>query len=591
MAVDGCQVLVQMAKNNLCNLTKMRKLTASMVNWMQMFAAGRNLHAAAMMTVTALGVCNFSFENTSPHKLNQNFFGEAGAIQLMLAGLHSYARSLFAWPMTTAATVVQALDAVCRDHFINTTSFIQARRVHVIIRAAFATTMKPDTVNGINFSSQTFANTFAMIKNILSHTDRKRKNCADGLLLPSEQLEDANAPANMPFLNLLSVKFANTCNKQVCSWQQYTITQLAVLCLKAAVRGLEEKTKTQKPSDALVEICLEMLCICMLAPAGMAEMRENGVQVVIILLQMNAAKKTGSLSIDIACTQVLAMAASRSRMLSLHDGLLAAAMGVPGPSDGIHVRVSAKTQKDPEFAASACRAKHAVVKLRIALVRMQIKECMHLLLPAATDQVDTVEITKHIRVRVGSQEEHPCKMRDGESHTVNTQMLFRRSSRVRVFVNCMFAALALTENTHTRMPSSQIAYLSWRKNTTSAKWFVISKLDYESCCTLFALCVNDPILTISCACRLKKWPTSWLGSKSANRKFGPLKAAERDLGVQVCAATTPCRKTATKNNTRMSPKTPAKQKSTRPPGLWPQCCAHPCCHSSRAPSMETTSVS
>jgi len=268
MAVNGCQVLAQMAKNNLCNLSKMRKLTASVVNWMQMFAAGRSLHATAMMPVTALGVCSFSVGNAGPHKLNQNFFGETGAIQLMLAGLHSYARSLFTWPMATAATVVQALDAVCCDDFINTTSFIQARGVHVIIRAAFISTMRPDTVNGINFSSQTFTNTFAMIKNILSHTDRKRKICADGLLLPPEQLEDANTPANMPFLNLLFVKFANTCNKQVCSWQQYTITQLAVLCLKAAVRGLEGKIKTQKPSDTLVEICLELLCICMLAPAG-----------------------------------------------------------------------------------------------------------------------------------------------------------------------------------------------------------------------------------------------------------------------------------------------------------------------------------
>ena len=226
----------------------------------------------------------------------------------MLAGLHSYARSLFAWPMTTAATVVQALDAVCRDHFINTTSFIQARRVHVFIRAAFATTMKPDTVNGINFSSQTFTNTFAMIKNILSHTDRKRKNCADGQVLPPEQSEDATTTTSMPFLNLMSIKFANTCDRQVCSRQEYTITQLAVLCLKAAVRCLQEKIKPQKPSDTLVQICLELLCVCMLTNVGMAEMRENGVQVVIALQQLNAAKKSGSLGIYIACMQVLSMA-------------------------------------------------------------------------------------------------------------------------------------------------------------------------------------------------------------------------------------------------------------------------------------------
>jgi len=108
-------------------------------------------------------------------------------------------------------------------------------------------------------------------------------------------------------------------------------------------------------------------------------------------------------------------------MLFLHDGPLEAAMGVPGPFEGIHVKISGKTKKDPEFAASAFRAKHVVVTLRIALVRMQIKECMHLLLPAAKDQVDTVEIMKHIRVRVGSQEEVPHKMLDVESQTVNTR--------------------------------------------------------------------------------------------------------------------------------------------------------------------------
>ena len=421
MAVDGCQVLAQMANNNLDNLTKMRKLTATMLNWMQMFAAGRNLHAAAMMPVTAMGVRNFSYETTGPHQLNQNFFGEAGAIQLMLAGLHSYARSLFAWPIMTASTVIQALDAVCRNHFINTTRFIHARGVNVIIRAAFASTMNPDTVNGINFSGSTFTSTFAMLKNILSHTERKRKNCANGQELCPENPVDETETTSMPFLHVLSGKFANTCNKQVCSRQEYSVTQLAVLCLKAAVRCLRDNSKHQKPSETLVLLCLELLGVCMLSPVGMKEMRDNGVQVVLLLLKHNAAKKFGNLTIDVACMQVLSTAASRSRMLPLYDGLLEVAMGVPGHFEGIHVKISEKNKTNPEYVVATFRAKHAVVTLRTALVRMQIKECMHLLLAAADDDGDKAEIMKHTRVRVGIQEEVAHKINQAESQIVNSQ--------------------------------------------------------------------------------------------------------------------------------------------------------------------------
>jgi len=420
IAVDGCHALAQMAVNNLHELTKMRKLIASIVNWMQMFAAGRNLHASAMMPATALGVRNFSRNSGGVHVQNQQFFGEAGVVQLMLAGLNSYAKSLFPWPMRTATVVIQALDAVCLDNLINTKRFIDANGVGIMMRAAFSCALLHNEISSINFSDTTWMATFVMMKNILSHKERKRKNCGTNQVFCGETFDEATTTTSMPFLSLVCKKFSNTARTDMLSRKEYTLTELIVLCLITYIQCIQEKSKHQKPSDSIVHLCLTLLLLCMQTPMGMMEMRKIGITIVMRLKLVNAQKKISCFVIDVGCMEVLAMAASRTRMHDLRSGLFEIAKGTPWHLDGLCVKIPDKLKKTNEYVEGALRAQRAVATLRIALVRMQIKECMHLLLAAADDKADKAEIMKHTRIRVGSQEEVPREMTSAESQLVSS---------------------------------------------------------------------------------------------------------------------------------------------------------------------------
>jgi len=412
ITVNGCHALAHMAVNNLHTLTKMRKLIASIVNWMQMFAAGRSLPACAMMPVTALGVRNFARNSDGAHAQNQQFFGDAGVVELLLAGLNSYAKSLFTWPMSTATVVVEALDAVCLNNLINTKRLINANGVSIIMRAGFSCTLMHGAISSINFSSTTWMAILVMMTNILSQKDRKRKNSGD------ETFNKATTTTSMPFLSLVCKKFLNTSRTDVCGRKEYALTELIILCLITYMQCIREKSKHQKPSDAMVQVCLDLLKLCMHAPMGMLEMRKIGITIVMRLKTVNSQKKISCFVIDVGCMEVLAMAASRTRMHVLHNGLLEIARGTPGHLDGLCVKIPDKCKNTSKYVDYALRAQRGFVTLRIALVRMQTKECMHLLLAAAVDAADKSEIMKHTRIRADSQEEVPREMTSAESQIV-----------------------------------------------------------------------------------------------------------------------------------------------------------------------------
>lgn len=320
--------------------------------------------------------------------------------------------------MSTAAVVIQALEAVCFDNLINTKRFINANGVNIIKRATFSCNLMHNEISSINFSSSVWMATFVMMENILSHKERKRKNCVDNQFFCGKTFDEATTTTSMPFLSLLSTKFWNSTRTDMVSRKEYTLTQLIITCLVTYMQCVLENSKHQKPSDAVVQLCLTLLELCMLTPTGMMEMPRNGITIVMRLKTVNAYKKISCFGIDVGCMQVLVMAVSRTRMHNLHTSLLEIASAVPGRLDGMHVNIPDKVKHTKEYVKGALRAQRAVITLRNALVRMQTKECMHLLLTAATNQADKTEIMKHTRVRVGSHEEVPREMTSAESKIV-----------------------------------------------------------------------------------------------------------------------------------------------------------------------------
>jgi len=334
--------------------------------------------------------------------------------------------------MPTAAVVIQALDAMYFNNYANTKSFVNANGVGIMMRAAFSPALLHNEAISTDFSSPVWMAALKMMKNMMTHRDRKRKIGPSTPGLSAASYEEAATALSMPFLHLVKNKFSNTARTDTLTRTEYTLTELIIMCLVTYMQCIRDKSKHHRPSDTIVCLCLSMLQTCMLAPVGMAEMRKIGITIVVNLKRANGGKKISSFAMDVACLEVIAMALSRTRMHDLDSGLFEITESVPGCLDGLCVKITDKMKQSNECVDGALRAQRGIETLRVALVRMQIKECMHLLLVAADDESDRIEIMKHTRVRIGSQEEVPCEMTHGESKIVS------RCFRCMFFLYCRF---------------------------------------------------------------------------------------------------------------------------------------------------------
>jgi len=443
----GIQALANMAKMDIRRLGGMQTLTRAVVNWLQMFAAGRTLHAMAMAPVCASCVQMFSYDARvgGSYVQNQNFFADAGVIPLMLAGLNAYTKGQFNWPMKTAANVIKGLDALCRNNHLNTAKFVNADGVDILIRAAFYSTMC--TEQKPNFTSEAWVGALGMLYHIMTLKVRLRRPIEDistddksadndntaaaaGAVAgsPADQGAADAATYAMPFLNLLSKKFPNTISSSL--WlrsrtprnplsQEYYITELPMLCIR-------EKLDSGKPHDTLVCLCLELLCVCMKKPEGLLHMGDSGVESVLALKTQNAAKTRSCLEMDVLCVEVLTVAACPTRMLALHSGLIEVVMTHKGLDDGLSVKLSKQLRQTETYIEGARRAKQACDKLRVALLRMQLKESMHIMFADAknADDIDKKEMRRHTLVPANQQSQVPRELNAVDTKTVTITLQY-----------------------------------------------------------------------------------------------------------------------------------------------------------------------
>jgi hypothetical protein len=447
--VSGCHALANMGCNNLREMKNTKELALDIVNFMQMYASGRCLHATAMASATALCVKAFSYDASGAHVQNQNLFLSAGVLPMMLAAVNSYARGSVHWPMMTAVAFVQGLDAMCRDNYPGTARFINANGIGIIIFGAFYLQMSTEG-NIINFKSEIWAGTFVMLYQILSHRVKKRPTedgdpqsnssskkirastassaeeragAADttpiatststtvGVGAAVHQGQDQNANSTdthtMPFLNQISKKFFNTFQVKHAKREAFGITDLALLCIADKVNPA--KSRALRATDSVVQQCLELLCICMLKRAGIQRMVLDGIETILQLKAQNAAQTRKCVITDVLCMKVLAIAITRSLNVNFDQctALLSVAMRTVGMPDGMQVKVPAKQIDNPKFIDGVRTAQHFVNKLRNGLLRIVLRQSMLGLLKRGTDidEADRTEMKRHVFI--------PASMDDG----------------------------------------------------------------------------------------------------------------------------------------------------------------------------------
>jgi len=352
---NACLFLAELALHNLVHLTNPRTVVATITSAMIMNGVS-TAHSVAMVSATALCVDRFSYDHKlkTRNAIHQDMFVTGGTMALLLSALHDYTRGRVFWSARVLHNVIGALDSLCIDNIENTLRFARANGMPIVVKAFFRAPLQLKSMGSCAI--------FALFEHIVA------------AIVPRDDNDHTDKGAIRCLLPLLSKKFYTEVGGGAHK-TQHSLVEIVLIVIR-------DNTQ-QQLNDDLVQRALRILCSCMQQKTGVEQVvLHGGIADVLALMNSDWKRRNKHPEMRAGCLKVLATAASKYTLLPLHDGLLEFAFTTTCPP----------WLKSPDYDDDLHR-------LRTAVVRIQARECIDLILAAPKlvaggDRIVLTEIVK-----------------------------------------------------------------------------------------------------------------------------------------------------------------------------------------------------